>query len=397
MRKDGGKRFDQLSDQRGAEDSFSAMRRLAGLLCLLLMPLPPVVTAHDAQSCLTLEVEKIGLRGDWKVRLLDLDSALQLDANHDGEVTWQEIEHRRADIEDYLRSHLSILANGANRDLTFEKLIYGVQQGAPFILARLAVAAPDVIDRIDLDYSLPFGRNSDDRCLLKVVWSGEGMHQALIPAHSGRLSFTRGSAAISGFLQALQSGIWHIWTGYDHVLFLLVLLIPAVLQRAADGRAAVADFGGVLARVVIIVSAFTVAHSITLTCAAMQWIHLPGRLVESAIAASIFVAALNNLLPMTAGGRGTWLAFGFGLLHGFGFAGALSEIGAEGGPLWRTLSAFNLGVELGQLAIVAVFLPFAYLLRETRFYRTGVLYWGSSMAGLCALFWFWGRAFGGST
>lgn len=373
------------------------MRRLAGLLCLLLIPLPQGATAHNTRSSLTLEVARIGLRGDWQVRLLDLDPALQLDADHDGKVTWPEIEHRRGDIEDYLRSHLGILTNGAVRDLTFDKLIYGVQQGEPFILARLAVAAPEPIDRIDLDYSLPFGRDSDDRCLLKIVWSGEGMHQALIPAHSGRLSFSRGSAPVSGFLQALQSGLWHIWTGYDHVLFLLVLLIPAVLQRAAGGREAVADFSGALARVVIIVSAFTIAHSITLTCAAMQWIRLPGRLVESAIAASIFVAALNNLLPPTAGGRGAWLAFGFGLLHGFGFAGALSEIGAGGSPLWRTLLAFNLGVELGQLAIVAVFLPFAYLLRETRFYRTGVLYGGSSMAGLCALFWFWGRAFGGST
>jgi hypothetical protein len=158
----------------------------------------------------------------------------------------------------------------------------------------------------------------------------------------------------------------------------------------------VPDFRSALIRVIIIVSAFTVAHSITLTCAAMQWVRLPGRLVESAIAASIVVAALHNFLPKTAGGRSAWLAFGFGLLHGFGFAGALSEIGAEGGPLWHTLLGFNLGVETGQLAIVSVFLPVAYLLRETRFYRTGVLYGGSSMAGLCALFWLWGRAFGGS-
>jgi hypothetical protein len=371
------------------------MTRLAGLLCLLLMALPQVAAAQDAhEAYLTLEVDRVSLKGEWKVRLLDLDSALQLDANHDGEITWPEIEHRREDIESYLRAHLRILTDGADLAFSFEKLIYGTQSGAPFILARLVGGAANEISTIDVDYSLLFGRPAQYRCLLKVVWSGEGMHQALISAHGGSVSFTRESAASAGFLLSLQAGIWHIWTGYDHILFLIVLLIPAVFQRTANGREAVPDFGSALIRVVIIVSAFTSAHSITLTCAAMQWIHLPGRLVESAIAASIVVAALYNFLPTTAGGRGAYLAFGFGLLHGFGFAGALSELGAEGGPLWHTLVAFNLGVEAGQLAIVAVFLPSAYFLRETRFYRTGVLYGGSSMAGLCALFWFWGRAFG---
>jgi hypothetical protein len=142
----------------------------------------------------------------------------------------------------------------------------------------------------------------------------------------------------------------------------------------------------------MIVSAFTVAHSITLASAALHWVVLPSRLVESAIAASVVVAALVNLSPRTAGASGVWVAFGCGLLHGFGFANVLSEIGAEGTPLWRTLVGFNLGVEIGQLAIVAVFLPIAYLLRDTRFYRTGVLYGGSSAAALCAMFWFWQRA-----
>jgi hypothetical protein len=372
------------------------MTRLAGLLCLLLMVLPPGAAAQNAhESSLTLAVAATRFQGEWQVRLLDLDSALQLDANHDGQVTWPEIEHRRADIEAYLGSHLRILAQGTDLPLRFDQLIYGAQGGEPFILARITADAAEEIDTIGVDYSLPT-KQPGEKCLLKVVWSGQGMHKAEMAAGSGTLSFTRAAAAGSGFLESLQQGIWHIWTGYDHILFLLVLLIPAVFQRTASGREAVPTFSAALLRVVVIVSAFTVAHSITLACAALEWIRLPSRLVESIIAASIFIAALNNFLPRTAGGRSAWLAFGFGLIHGFGFAGALSEIGAEGGPLWRTLLAFNLGVEVGQLAIVAVFLPLAYLLRQTRFYRTGVLYGGSSIAGLCALFWFWQRAFGGS-
>ncbi len=370
------------------------MTRLAGLLCLLLIVLPPAMAAQSAhESYLTVRVDKAALTGEWKIRLRDLGSVLPLDANHDGEITWPEIEHRRAQIEDYLGSHLRIVTNGTAAGLGFDKLLYGTVNGEPFILAQLVVSAPQDIVRIDVDDSLLFAQIPDSRCVLQVIWSGVGMHQAVLTAGSGMASFGRESASSSGFLLSLQAGIWHIWTGYDHILFLLVLLVPAVFQRTATGREAVPDFSGALLRVVIIVSAFTIAHSITLTCAAMQWVQLPSRLVESAIAASIFIAALYNFLPTTAGGRGAWLAFGFGLLHGFGFAGALSEIGAQGSPLWQTLLAFNLGVEAGQLAIVAAFLPIAFQLRETRFYRTGVLYGGSSLAGLCALFWFYQRAF----
>jgi hypothetical protein len=386
---DGGERLDQLSYELGTQDTIGAMTRLVGMICLVLLALPCGASAQKGPECsLILQVEDSGFTGEWQVSLLSLSSALQLGANRDGEVTWPQIEHRRADIETYLGAHLQILPNGAGAHLGFNRLAYGMRGDEPFILARLAGEAPGRINTIGVNYSLP-----QHPCTLKILWSGEGMHQARVSAGNGPVSFERSSAARSAFTESLQQGIWHIWTGYDHILFLIVLLIPAVFQRTRHGREAVPTFGSAALRVVIIVSAFTVAHSVTLACAALGWIHVPARLVESVIAASIFLAALNNFLPRTAGGRSAWLAFGFGLIHGFGFAGALSEIGADGGPLWRTLAAFNLGVEIGQLAIVAVFLPIAFSLRQTRFYRTGILYGGSSIAGLCALFWFWERAF----
>jgi hypothetical protein len=392
VRQDGGQRLDQLSDQLGTENATHAMTRLVRIICLLLLTLPCRADVQKGpDSSLTVQVEQTVFKGEWKISLAELNGPLQLDANHDGHVSWPEIEHRRAEIEDYLGAHLQVLPNGTRASLGFEQLIYGMQGDEPFILARLEGNAGGEIDTLGVNFSLP-----EVRCILKVVWVGEGLHEADISARNGTLNFERTSAASSAFRQSLQQGIWHIWTGYDHILFLLVLLIPAVFRSTPRGREAVPTFEGALVRVVIIVSAFTVAHSITLACAAMGWIHLPSRLVESVIAASIFVAALNNFLPRTAGGRSAWLAFGFGLIHGFGFAGALGEIGAEGGPLWRTLLAFNLGVEIGQLAIVAVFLPVAFALRQTRFYRTSVLYGGSSIAGLCALVWLWERAFRGS-
>jgi HupE / UreJ protein len=368
------------------------MIRLGVALCLLALRPGWAAAAEGRQpSTLTLEVAAVSLSGEWKVRVADVAEALQLDSNHDGTVSWPEIEHRRGDIESYLGAHLRIGTQAGDLAYRFQQLAYGTQGGEAFLLARLSADAADTIQSLEVASSLPRGKVD-----LTVVWAGNGMESAPLLANRGPQKFARSDAARSGFVTSFQQGVWHIWTGYDHILFLIVLLIPSVFQRTAAGREAVQTFNSALIRVVIIVSAFTVAHSATLACAASGWISLPSRLVESVIAASIVIAAINNLMPRAAGGRSAALAFGFGLIHGFGFAGALSEIGAEGAPLWRTLLAFNLGVEAGQLAIVAVFLPVAYLLRQTRFYRTGVLYGGSSIAGLCALLWFWQRAFGGS-
>ena len=373
------------------------MKRLAWKLPLLLLWAAGIAHAQNAdrgahESSLSLHVDKNAVHGEWKVPLRDLDAALELDGNRDGDINWPEIEHRREDIEDYLESHLRVLADGADPGVHFDKLVFGEQHGEPFVLSELSATAAAAIQSLDIDYTLLFEQRPQHRGVLKVVWEGRGAHHAVVTAPGGANIFTLATATSKGFGDLLQSGVWHIWIGYDHVLFLLVLLIPAVFQRTSTGREAAPDFAGPFKRVVMIVSAFTVAHSITLTCAALQLIVLPSRLVESAIAASVVIAALVNLLPRTAGASGVWVAFGFGLLHGFGFANVLSEIDAECTPLWRTLLGFNLGVELGQLAIVAVFLPIAYLLRHTRFYHTGVLYGGSSAAALCAMFWFWQRA-----
>ncbi len=366
------------------------MTRILGLLSLLVILLPNWAAGQEGQrSTLTLQVATVSLSGEWQIRIADITAPLQLDSDRDGSVTWPEIEHRRQDIESYLGSHLSIATNNGPLTWHFGKLAYGAVGGEPFLLAQLSAEdSAGSIETLRVSSPMPLA--------LTVVWSGQGEEKALLAARGGARTFARSGAASRGFLESLQQGIWHIWTGYDHILFLIVLLIPAVFERSATGRVAVPTFHSALLRVILIVSAFTLAHSITLACAASGWISLPVRLVESVIAASILVAALNNFLSRAAGGRSAGLAFGFGLIHGFGFAGALAELGDSGAPLWRTLLAFNLGVETGQLAIVALFLPIAYLLRQTRFYQTGVLYGGSALAGLCALLWLWQRALGDS-
>lgn len=165
--------------------------------------------------------------------------------------------------------------------------------------------------------------------------------------------------------------------------------------------------GTVSAAVLKVVTAFTLAHSVTLALGTLGWVRLPSRWVEAVIAASIGVAAVGNLWVWWGGGdqtegmdqtdrsdRSAWLmALGFGLVHGFGFAGVLGDLGVSGVAMAGPLLGFNAGVELGQVACVALFLPLAYLARRTRFYRVGVLATGSAVLLGLAGFWCFERAF----
>jgi len=141
-----------------------------------------------------------------------------------------------------------------------------------------------------------------------------------------------------------------------------------------------------------VVTAFTLAHSITLSLAVFNIVKLPSQLVESAIAFSIIVVALNNLRPVFTDAR--WrLAFGFGLLHGFGFANVLIDLGLSSSSMIVSLLGFNLGVEMGQIALVALVFPFAASLRHTAVYRRWIFSGGSSAAVLIASIWMFERVF----
>ena len=183
----------------------------------------------------------------------------------------------------------------------------------------------------------------------------------------------------------------HIASGIDHLLFLLALLLPAVLRRERGAWLPVTTFRAALVEVAKIVTAFTVAHSVTLSLSALDILRLPARFIEPAIAASVVVAALQNLVR-PASDR-WWVAFVLGLLHGFGFSAVLVDLGLPRRDLVVTLFGFNVGVELGQLAVVAVFLPVAFWCRVSPYYRHVGLTLGSVAIALVASVWFMQRLF----
>ncbi len=199
--------------------------------------------------------------------------------------------------------------------------------------------------------------------------------------------------ALSQFITFTWEGVFHIWIGIDHILFLIALLLPSVLRHRDNKWIPVSNFHDALINVLKIVTAFTVAHSITLSLAALHIVMLPSRFVESVIAISVVLAALNNIYPVVCD-RAWLVAFGFGLIHGFGFANVLANLGLPGGTLAIALLSFNVGVELGQLAIVAVVFPIIFFLRDNRIYQPLKLRFGSTVIAVIATGWMIDRIFG---
>ena len=369
-----------------------AWLRLLLLLIAAVLLAPAAAQAHKpSDSYLGLSVGD-AITGEWKISLRDLDYAIGLDASDDGEIAWGELRARHADIAAYALSHLRITGDDivcATRP--GEQLVDELSDGGYTVL-RFAIDCGRAVQSVRVDYSLFFDLDPQHRGLLHLEADGVSQTAVFSPDSSQQQFHLTAASPLRQFVTYVHEGIWHIWIGYDHVLFVLTLLLPAVLRRRPEGWAAVTDFRGAFLHVLGIVSAFTLAHSCTLSLAALGVIGLPSRLVESVIAASIVVAALNNIWPLVT--RRLWLvALLFGLAHGFGFASVLADLGLPREALLLSLVAFNLGIEIGQLAIVASVLPLIYGLCRWRHYPRAVLQGGSLAIVSIAALWFVERAF----
>lgn len=367
----------------------------AYVLVLALFFCLPAWSHKPSDSYLTLRGEGSAITARWDIALRDLDYVLQLDRDGNGELTWGEVRQRSADIEQLAVSRLALSSQGEACPLqSTGPLMLERHSDGTYAVLTLQAQCARLAGSVQADYSLLFDVDPTHRGLVQWTPAGATRPQALIFATDSARQQLRLSApsAWETLRQYVLDGIWHIWIGFDHILFLVALLLPAVLVRQARAWAPSPSLRGASIEVLKVVTAFTVAHSITLSLAVLGVVSLPSRLVESVIAASVVIAALNNLRG-TVDKRRWVMAFAFGLVHGFGFASVLADLGLPQGALALALVGFNVGVELGQLAIVAVFLPVAFALRATNFYRIGVLRFGSLAVAALAGWWFIERAF----
>lgn len=365
--------------------------RIILILALLFLNAP--AWAHKpSDSYLSLTVQDDRVEGRWDIALRDLDDAIGLDTDGNGAITWGEVKGQHDEIAAYALSRLT-LSSGKEPCQTSarEHMIDHHTDGAYEVLLFTADCGK-AVEQLGADYRLLFDRDAQHKGLLRLI-HGATTTTAIFSQEAPSQRFVIGEDLTwRQVRQYLHEGVWHIWLGYDHVLFLLALLLPAVLRRVEDRWEPAQDFVSACWEVAAIVTSFTLAHSITLGLATVGLITLPSRLVESAIAASVIFAAMSNLYPGLVQRR--WLvAFCFGLIHGFGFATVLSDLGLPKGLLAVSLVSFNLGVEAGQLAIVASFLPLAFLLRRSWTYPRLILVPGSYVIVAISLAWFVERAF----
>ncbi len=358
---------------------------------LLLVLTAPAFAHKSSDSYLRIDVEQAHISGAWDIALRDLDFALALDADGDSALTWGEIRDARARIFDYALSHLRLLTGAVSCPINSNDVLIDQHSDGAYAVLRFNAQCAVAVDTLGIDYQLLFELDAQHRGLLRLTANGTTQSAVFGPDTRVQKLSLGTATAWSGFRGYVQLGMQHIAAGFDHLLFLFALLLPAVLRRIDNTWHSVDRLSPALIAVTKVVTAFTLAHSITLALAVLGVVQLPSALVEAAIAASIIVAALNNVWPMFSEKRWT-LAFAFGLMHGFGFSGALTDLGLAREQLASALLGFNLGVEIAQLAFVALVVPTVFVLRRRVPYVRTVLAPGSALIALLGTMWLLERA-----
>lgn len=350
------------------------------------------VMAHKpSDSYLTLSVADDRLQGRWDIALRDLEHVIGLDADGDGTITWGEVRVRHPGIAAYALSRLRINGDGERCELQAGEQLVDAHSDGAYAVLRLSGTCPHSPSRLSVQYRLLASVDAQHRGLLQLT-GGDIVQTAVLNPQDPAPTFELYDRdPLRQFVSYAAEGVWHIWIGFDHILFLVALLLPAGLIRC-DGRWRPAEsVGRVFLQVAKIVTAFTIAHSLTLACAVLGIVSVPARLVESIIAASVVLAALNNVFPLIT--ARLWLvAFLFGLIHGLGFAGVLAGLDLPPGALVTALIGFNVGVEIGQLAIVAAVLPLLCLAGHWRSYARAAMPAGSLAVAAVAGLWLVERA-----
>jgi hypothetical protein len=362
---------------------------LAGLFAALSMAGAPAFAHSTSTSFLVVELpeagEAVSLR--WDLSLHDLVWTVFIDRDFDGNVTWREVQDSRSSIEHAVSSQIDVTRGGAPCALRLADIALAERLGQNHLTALLHATCPQP-GRLSIGGALFMSGDASQRMLVSA--SGGGRTVAGVVSPGSRWEEPELVSAWRAFARFVGEGAWHVLIGYDHIAFVLLLLLPSVLRSADGGWRGDTRFVQVARDILMVVTAFTVAHSTTLALAATGTVRLPTQPIEIAIAASIAVAAGINLLPKLSRAR-LWIAFGFGLVHGFGFANVLSEVDTRGTSLLTLLAGFNIGVEIAQLAIVALVLPPIYAARAARWYSGGVVPLGSCALGAAGLVWLFQR------
>lgn len=323
----------------------------------------------------------------------EFNKRFNIDNNGDNNLSIEEEQaypHKK--LSNYIASNLAIYIDGKVCDYNIVNHRFMLHGNGNYVRFLLAHECPRPAYEIAAEYNLLFEDNPDHRGSLHLT-RNDAMVQNRFFEDQRRQTIELQKVSIANTVyDFIVEGVWHIWIGIDHILFLICLILPSVLILKNQQWVARDSLKEVAIESLKIVTAFTIAHSITLVSAVLGWVDLPpSRATESIIALSVLVVALNCVFPRMD--KSLWvITFAFGLIHGFGFANVLLELSMPPKATTIALVAFNIGVELGQLMIVAFTLPLLFLIRKYPFYQPVVLKGGSYLVSATALIWLLERA-----
>jgi hydrogenase/urease accessory protein HupE len=305
-----------------------------------------------------------------RLPLDDMDLLLRMDRDLDGTVSDQEIQDTAPALVKYVSERVRMSADGRTRTAAAGRTQrWADSAGVPYVETVIDYPGDGLPSRLSLQIKVLADLYIDHRTLTDIEWNGR--REQFVFQHANTFDATSGSSDWwARTWTFLVLGFEHILTGYDHLLFLLGLLVA--------GRG--------VRELVAIVTSFTIAHSLTLGVATFGLVNPPARAIEAVIALSIAYVGIENLVRREP--RGRWkLTFGFGLVHGFGFANVLREMQLPREALAASLFTFNAGVEVGQLAVVLIAWPVLRWIQRSA-YTTPVTRWVSAVVTACGLFWF---------
>jgi len=348
------------------------------LIAFLLLAMTSLAQAHETtRSYLALTRDAAMVTANLRVAFRDIEVAVWLDDNLDGQITWAETTARLPAAQAYVLANIDLAAGGTCA-MAAQDAGVSAQGGVAYLDLSFAGTCPDATAALVAESRL-FGDIDPDHRLFLSAQTGGVATSAILGRDAPRAQLDGNTGgAFAAFLMYFRMGVDHLAGGADHLLFLLVLMLPAV---ATPGDARRAGMGVLLA-----ITGFTLAHALTLTAATLQVLRPPTGVIEVLIALSIVVTALDNIRPFIPAPRAAVAAF-FGLIHGFGFASVLGGLDLSGGQLALALVGFNLGIEAAQIVAVMIIMPALYMLRAGR-----LLVWAGSMAaGLAGMVWVWVR------
>ncbi len=353
------------------------MMKFLRTLSACLLPLG-VAQAHETtRSYLSLAVEGRAITADLRLAFRDMEVAVWMDENLDGQITWGEAKRRLPAVESYVLANVAMVTPQGACALTRSGASTSTDAGVDYLDLAFSGTCPAKVSAepvVTLHSTLFTDIDPDHRMFLTAIVQGIRSTE-LISRSAPSLTLDGSSAgALATLASYFRAGIDHLAGGPDHIVFLLALMLPFV----CSSRSAKSAAGGILAAV----TGFTLAHALTLTAAATRVFSPNPAVIEALIALSIILTAVDNVRPFLRFPRAAVAAF-FGTIHGFGFASALGALNLGGTSLAVALLGFNLGIEAAQVVLVLLTMPILYLIGAGRI----VLWSGSAAAGAVGLFW----------